>query len=54
MISKLVKIILGVVILFLLVWQFAPSLILAPYNAMSPVTTTSTNGLYIINANDNE
>lgn len=54
MVTKLIKIFAVLIILFLLVWEFAPSLILAPYNNMSPVTTSSTNGLYIINANENE
>tara|TARA_R110002096_G_scaffold432240_1_gene648660 strand:- start:76234 stop:77643 length:1410 start_codon:yes stop_codon:yes gene_type:complete len=54
MIKKLIKVLLALVILFLLCWEFAPSVILGPYNDMSPVTTTSTNGLYIINANENE
>ena len=54
MIKKLIKILFLLIIVFLLTWEFAPSLILGPYNDMSPVTTTSTNGLYIINENDNE
>ena len=52
--AKFLKLLAALVIVFLLIWEFAPSIILAPYNDMSPVTTTSTNGLYIINANDNE
>lgn len=54
MIKKLIKVLLAIVIVFLLCWEFAPSIILGPYNNMSPVTTSSTNGRYIIDVNDNE
>lgn len=54
MIKKLIKIFLFLLIIFLGLWQFAPSIILKVYNDMSPVTTTSTNGQYIIAAGDNE
>lgn len=52
--KNLFKIVLALVVLFLLCWEFAPSVILGPYNDMSLVTTTSTNGQYIIDKNENE
>ena len=54
MIKKIIKAVFIFIGVILLIWQFAPSLILAPYNELSPVTTSSTNGQYIIDQNDNE
>lgn len=54
MIKKLIKTALMFIVVFLLIWEFAPSLILTPYNNMSAVTTSSTSGQYIIDQNDNE
>ncbi len=54
MIKKSIKILLVIFIVFLLVAEFASPLLLKPYNDMSPITNTSTNGQYIIAANDNE
>ena len=53
MIKKIIKAVFIFIGVILLIWQFAPSLILAPYNELSPVTTSSTNGQYIIDQNDN-
>lgn len=52
--GKWIKIIAAIIVVFLLTWEFAPSIILEPYGDMTEITTTSTNGLYIINARDNE
>lgn len=54
MLKNLIKSTVAILILLLLVWEFSPSTLLKVYNDNSPVTTTSTNGLYIIDVNDNE
>ena len=52
--KKIIKFLFYSLCAILLIWEFAPTLILAPYNHFAPVTTTSTNGLFIINARPNE
>ena len=48
---KLIKILLVLIGLFLFLWEFFPSVVLAPYNAMTHFPVTA-NGQYILDANE--